>query len=70
MGEEMYGLAMMYTNPYQARVPTMEEAVKQLTPLTSTGPDWPTPWCSLTEMPAMDHSLQRSTRASIVQGKH
>ena len=28
-------------NPYQARVSTMEEAVKQLTTLVFTGPDWP-----------------------------
>ena len=31
----------MWVNPYQARVSTMEEAVKQLTPLIPTGPDWP-----------------------------
>ena len=28
-------------NPYQARVPTVEEAVKQLTTMVSSGPDWP-----------------------------
>ena len=28
-------------NPYQARVPTVEEAVRQLTTLVSSGPDWP-----------------------------
>ena len=28
-------------NSYQARVPTAEEAVKQLTALVSSGPDWP-----------------------------
>ena len=31
----------MWVHPYQARAPTMEEVVKQLTPLFSTGPDWP-----------------------------
>ena len=36
----MYGLSMMWVHPYQARVSTMEEGVKQLTPLISTGPDW------------------------------
>ena len=32
---------MIWVNPYQARVFTVEEAVKQLTALVSTGPDWP-----------------------------
>ena len=32
---------MVWVNPYQARVPTVEEAVKQLTILVSSGPDWP-----------------------------
>ena len=37
----MYGLSMMWVNPYQARVSTMEEVIKQLAPLISTRPDWP-----------------------------
>ena len=41
MGDRVYGLSMMWVHPYQARVSTMEEGVKQLTPLISTGPDWP-----------------------------
>ena len=32
---------MIWVNPYQARVPTMEAAVKQLTALVCTWPDWP-----------------------------
>ena len=40
-GERVYGLFMMWVHPYQAKVSTMEEAVKQLTPLIPTGPDWP-----------------------------
>ena len=40
-GDRVFGLSMMWVNPYQARVSTMEEAVKQLTALISTGPDWP-----------------------------
>ena len=32
---------MIWVNPYQARVSTMEEVVKQLTALMSNGPDWP-----------------------------
>ena len=31
----------MWVHPYQARVSTMEEVVKQLTPLISTGSNWP-----------------------------
>ena len=40
-GDRVYGLSTMWVHPYQARVSTMEEAVKQLTPLVPTGPDWP-----------------------------
>ena len=41
VGDRVYGLSMMWVHPYQARVSTMKETVKQLTPLISTGPDWP-----------------------------
>ena len=40
MGGRVYGLSTMWVHPYQAMVSTMEEVVKQLTPLISTGPDW------------------------------
>ena len=36
--DRMYGLYMVWVNPYQARVPTVEEAVKHLTALVSNGP--------------------------------
>ena len=39
-GDRVYSLSTMWVHPYQARVSTMEKAVKQLTPLISTGPDW------------------------------
>ena len=39
-GDRVFGLSTMWVHPYQARAPTMEEAVKQLTPLISTGPNW------------------------------
>ena len=39
--DRVYGLSTLWVNPYQARVPTMQEVVKQLTALVSTGPDWP-----------------------------
>ena len=41
MGDRVYGFSMMWVYPYQARVSTMKEAVKQLTLLIYTGPDWP-----------------------------
>ena len=41
MGDRVYSLSPMWVHPYQAKVSTMEEAVKQLTPLISAGPDWP-----------------------------
>ena len=40
-GDGVYDLSMMWVNPYQAGVSTMEEVVRQLTALISTGPDWP-----------------------------
>ena len=40
VGDRVFGLSTMWVHPYQARAPTMEEAVKQLTPLVSTGPNW------------------------------
>ena len=41
VGHRVFGLSTMWVYPYQARGPTMEEAVKQLTPLPSTGSDCP-----------------------------
>ena len=40
-GDRVYSLSMVWLNPYQARVSTMEEVVKQLTALMSARPDWP-----------------------------
>ena len=37
----MFGFSMIWVHLYQARVPTMEVAVKQVTPLPSIGPDCP-----------------------------
>ena len=36
-GERTYSLSMVWVNPYQARVPTVEEGVKQL---TASGLQW------------------------------
>ena len=41
VGDRVYGLSTIWVNPYQARVSTIEEVVKQLTALVSTRPDWP-----------------------------
>ena len=40
-GERVYGLAMVWLHPYQARVSMIDDAAKQLTQLASTVPDWP-----------------------------
>ena len=40
-GDRTYGLSTVWVNPYQARVPTVEEAVGELTALASSGPNWP-----------------------------
>ena len=40
-GDRVYGLSTMRVYPYQARVSTMEEAVKQLAPLIPAWPNWP-----------------------------
>ena len=40
-GDRVYSLPTIWVNSYQAWVSTMEEAVKQLTALVSTGPEWP-----------------------------
>ena len=40
-GERVYGLAMVWVHPYQARVSTIDDAAEQLAQLASTGPNWP-----------------------------
>ena len=40
-GDRVFGLSMMSVHMYQARAPTMEEVVRQLTPLPFSGPDCP-----------------------------
>ena len=39
-GDRMYGLSTVWVNPYQPRVSTVE-AVRELTALVSSGPNWP-----------------------------
>ena len=40
-GNRKYCLSTVWVSPYQARVPFMEEAVKELTAWVSSGPNWP-----------------------------
>ena len=40
-GDRTYGLSTVWVNPHQARVSTVEEAVRELTALVSSGPNWP-----------------------------
>ena len=49
--ERTYGLTMVWVHPYQARVSTIEEAIKQLDQLTPLGPIGPVPWCNSMGMP-------------------
>ena len=39
--ERVYGLAMVWIHPYQARVSALGATAKQLTQLASTGANWP-----------------------------
>ena len=39
--DRVYGLSTMWVNPYQARVSTVVEAVKQLAPMIPARPNWP-----------------------------
>ena len=41
IGDRTYGLSTVWVNPYQARVSTVEEVVRELTALVSSGPNWP-----------------------------
>ena len=40
-GGQRYGLSTIWVNPSQARVCSMEEAVRELTTWVSSGPNWP-----------------------------
>ena len=39
--DRAYGLLTIWVSPYQARVCSMEEVVRELTAWVSSGPDWP-----------------------------
>ena len=41
MGDRNYGLTIIWANPSQVRVPSMEEAVGKLTACASSGTNWP-----------------------------
>ena len=40
-GERVYGLAMVWVHPYQARVSTIDDGARKLTFFASSRPDWP-----------------------------
>ena len=42
--ERVYGLAMVWVHPCQARVSTIDDAVRKLILLASAGPNWPYPF--------------------------
>ena len=66
--ERAYGLAMMWVHPYQARVSTIEEAMKQLNQLPPLAQIGPMPWCNSTGMPTTCPSLQKVTLVSWWRG--
>ena len=39
--ERVYGLAMVWVHPYQARVSTIDDVARRLILLASPGPNWP-----------------------------
>ena len=41
MGDRHYGLSIVWANPSQVRVTSMEEAVGKVTACTSSGTNWP-----------------------------
>ena len=41
MSDRVYGLSTVWVDLFQARVSTVKEAVRQLTALVSSGPNWP-----------------------------
>ena len=65
VGHKVFDLSTMWVHPYQARAPTMEEAVKQLTLLLSTGSDWPYALVQLTR-DACHMPLPREGHLSIL----
>ena len=39
--ERVYGLAMVWVHPYQARVSTIDDVARKLILLAFSGPNWP-----------------------------
>ena len=52
-GDRRYGLLTIWVNPCQARVHSMEEAVKELTAWASSGSNWSYAWCGYMKTPIM-----------------
>ena len=60
--ERVYGLAMVWVHPYQARVSTIDNVARKLILLASSGPNWPYAFlCSSMGMPIMCLSQKRVT---------
>ena len=49
MSDRVYGLSTVWVDLSQARVSTVEEAVRQFTALVSSGPNWPYALAQLNE---------------------
>ena len=60
-GDRVFGLSMLWVHLYQARAPTIGEAVKLLTPLPFTESDCPYTLVQFNGMPAIQHSPKRGS---------
>ena len=63
MSDRVYGLSTVWVNPCQARVSIMEEVVRQLTTLVSSGPNWP---YALVQLKGHSVPLPREEHLSIL----
>ena len=66
LGEMVYGLAMVWVHPYQARVSTIDDVAKQLTQVASTGPNW---LCALVQLSGDAHHVPLPTEGVMMEGR-
>ena len=69
MKDSLYGISLVWVNPNQVRVATMEEAVKTLTACTSSGTNWPYALAQLYEGPCHTPLPKDKHLGILPQGK-
>ena len=67
-GERVYGLAMVWVHPYQARVSTMDDMARKLTLLASARPNWSYAFVQFNGTPVTCLSQKRVTTAPWQKG--